>query len=65
MVASYAGIQDPGQISRLLRRLEGLGLVANTGEGHAKGEPNAWALTGKGQRLAQSIHMHSHEETNR
>jgi hypothetical protein len=42
-----------------LRRLEGLGLLENTGEGaHAKGEPNAWALTAKGERVAQSIRLH-------
>jgi AcrR family transcriptional regulator len=58
MVAHYAGVQDPGQISKLLRRLEGLGLLANTGEGHAKGEPNAWTLTPRGERVAHSIRLH-------
>jgi AcrR family transcriptional regulator len=59
MVAERAGIHDPGQVSKLLRRLESLGLLANTGEGHAKGEPNAWGLTPKGQRVAQSIRVHA------
>jgi AcrR family transcriptional regulator len=63
MVADVAGIHDPGQISKLLRRLEGLGLLANTGEGHAAGEPNAWALTGKGERVAQSIRVHHRDES--
>jgi AcrR family transcriptional regulator len=36
-VGEYAGIPDPGQISKLLRRLEGLGLLANSGPGHLKG----------------------------
>ncbi len=58
-VAERAGIRDPGQVSKLLRRLESLGLLVNTGEGHAKGEPNAWGLTGKGQRVAQSIRVHA------
>jgi AcrR family transcriptional regulator len=58
-VATVAGITDPGQISKLLRRLERLGLLLNTGAGHAKGEPNAWALTDKGQRVTHSIRMHS------
>ncbi len=58
-VASFAGIADPGQISKLLRRLERLGLLVNTGAGHAKGEPNAWALTPKGQQITQSIRLHS------
>ncbi len=63
MVADVAGIHDPGQISKLLRRLEGLGLLANTGEGHAAGEPNAWTLTGRGERVAQSIRVHHRDES--
>ncbi len=44
-IGEYAGVFDAGQISKLLARLERVGLLANTGEGHAKGEPNAWTLT--------------------
>jgi AcrR family transcriptional regulator/DNA-binding MarR family transcriptional regulator len=58
-VAERAGVRDPGQVSRLLARLERLGLLANMGEGHAKGEPNAWSLTAKGERVARSICAHS------
>jgi DNA-binding MarR family transcriptional regulator len=58
-VATRAGIHDPGQVSKLLARLERLGLLANTSEGHAKGEPNAWRLTAKGEQVARSIRMHS------
>ena len=36
-VAEAAGVRDPGQISKLLARVEGLGLVRNTGGGQAKG----------------------------
>ena len=61
-VADYAGIDDPGQVSKLLRRLERLGLLANGGPGHLKGEPNAWRLTGKGELVSQSIRMHSRFE---
>jgi AcrR family transcriptional regulator len=57
-VAERAGIHDAGQVSKLLRRLEGLGLLANSGEGHAKGEPNAWGLTPRGERVARSIRIH-------
>ncbi len=60
-VATFAGITDPGQISKLLRRLERLGLLVNTGAGHAKGEPNAWALTDQGERITHSIRMHAPE----
>jgi AcrR family transcriptional regulator len=58
-VATFAGVSDPGQISKLLRRLERLGLLANTGAGHAKGEPNAWALTPEGERVTEGIRVHS------
>ncbi len=61
-VATFAGITDPGQISKLLRRLERLGLLRNTGAGHAKGEPNAWVLTDKGKRVTHSIRMHAHDQ---
>ncbi|MGA2164962.1 MAG: TetR family transcriptional regulator [Solirubrobacteraceae bacterium] len=54
-----AGISDPGQVSKLLARLERLGLLAKTGPGRVKGEPNAWALTAKGEGVARSIRMHT------
>jgi AcrR family transcriptional regulator len=56
-VAERAGIHDPGQISKLLSRLERLGLLVNTGEGHAKGEPNAWSLTPTGLRVVQRLSL--------
>jgi AcrR family transcriptional regulator/DNA-binding MarR family transcriptional regulator len=59
VVAERSGVTDPGQISRLLARLERLGLAVNSGAGHAKGEPNAWALTAKGEQVTRSIRMHS------
>ena len=54
-VAESAGISDPGQISKLLRRLERLGLTVNTGGGHLSGEPNAWKLTPLGGQVAQRL----------
>ncbi len=65
MVAEHAGVNDPGQISKLLRRLEGLELIENSSEGHAKGEPNAWSLTPTGRQVAQSIRVHARHETRR
>ena len=50
-LAGEAGIVDAGQASKLLQRLERLGLIENTGEGHTKGASNAWALTPKGAAL--------------
>ncbi len=54
-VAESAGVTDPGQISKLLRRLEGLGLAVNTGGGHQSGEPNAWQLTPLGGKVARRL----------
>jgi AcrR family transcriptional regulator len=54
-IADAAGVEDQGQISKLLRRLESLGLLANTGQGHSKGEPNRWALTPRGTEVEQAI----------
>lgn len=58
----HAGVLDQGQISKLLARLERLGLIENGSDGHAKGEPNAWALTTKGRGVAQSIRRHARRE---
>jgi AcrR family transcriptional regulator len=54
-VAEAAGVGDQGQISKLLARLEHLGLLRNTGVGHVKGEPNAWELTARGREVEQAI----------
>jgi AcrR family transcriptional regulator/DNA-binding MarR family transcriptional regulator len=55
LIADTAGVQDQGQISKLLTRIEALGLIANTGRGQARGEPNAWVLTAKGEQIEHSI----------
>jgi hypothetical protein len=47
-VAQAAGVHDQGQISKLLGRLEKLGLIHNSGSGQPRGEPNAWTLTARG-----------------
>ncbi len=54
-IADSAGISDPGQVSKLLRRLERLGLLENHGLGHAQGEPNEWKLTPLGRQVAQRL----------
>jgi DNA-binding MarR family transcriptional regulator len=53
-IADLAGVSDQGQISKLLTRLERLELIYNTGP-HAKGDPNAWQLTPKGQEIQQTL----------
>jgi hypothetical protein len=47
-IAAVTAVTDEGQMSKLLKRLEGLGLVENTGVGHAKGMANEWGLTARG-----------------
>jgi AcrR family transcriptional regulator len=54
-IADGAGVHDQGQISKLLTRLERLGLVHNTGLGQPQGAPNAWTLTPHGQQVEQAL----------
>jgi AcrR family transcriptional regulator len=56
-VAAQAGISDQGQVSKLLTRLEHLGLVTNRGQGHVKGAANAWVLTVRGAQVEQAIRV--------
>jgi DNA-binding MarR family transcriptional regulator len=52
-ISDVAGIRDQGQISKLLTRLEGHGLLENTG-GQTLGVPNAWRLTSHGEEIARA-----------
>lgn len=54
-VGADAGIDDQGQISKLLARLERLGLVQNNGAGNVRGAPNAWSLTKRGREVEQLV----------
>jgi AcrR family transcriptional regulator len=54
-VGIAAGIDDQGQISKLLARLEKLGLVDNSGAGRVRGAPNAWLLTKKGTEVERLV----------
>jgi AcrR family transcriptional regulator len=54
-IASASGVSDEGQMSRLLTRLERVGLIRNAGMGPAKGEANAWTLTDSGQSVHSVI----------
>jgi AcrR family transcriptional regulator len=58
-VSRAAGITDAGQISKLLRRLAGLGLVENVAASYARGASNAWALTERGALLEQALRKES------
>lgn len=63
-VADAAGVSDQGQISKLLLRLQNLGLIQNTGQGPTKGEPNAWTLTPTGQEIEHTIREQTTTHTN-
>jgi AcrR family transcriptional regulator/DNA-binding MarR family transcriptional regulator len=54
-IAERAGVADAGQISKLLARLERLGLICNGGRGQSHGESNAWRLTARGCEVAQRL----------
>jgi AcrR family transcriptional regulator len=51
-IADAAGVNDQGQISKLLWRLEHLGLIAN---GAPRAGSNAWTLTPKGREVQRAI----------
>jgi AcrR family transcriptional regulator len=53
-VADGSGIADQGQISKLLSRLEGLGLIENVDRVQGKGAPNEWRLTERGERVERA-----------
>jgi AcrR family transcriptional regulator len=59
-VADAAGIADAGQMSKLLARLQGLGLIENSHPARARGaplrgEPNRWTLTPRGAEVVEAI----------
>ena len=53
-VGRVAGVDDPGQISKLLGRLQRIGLIENTAT-PIKGAANSWALTSKGTEIQRTI----------
>jgi DNA-binding MarR family transcriptional regulator len=54
-IAEAAGVSDPGQISRLLARLERNGLALNSGGESRRGEAKAWSLTKRGEGVLQVV----------
>lgn len=54
-IGDASEIADQGQISKLLSRLERLGLIENAGAAAARGEPNAWTLTQHGWQVHASL----------
>ncbi len=60
-IGELAEIPDQGQVSKLLARLQGLGLLTNTAgrDAHAKGAPNAWRLTALGERITEQLSLNT------
>jgi AcrR family transcriptional regulator len=50
-----AGMEDQGQISKLLARLQRLQLIHNIRSQNARGAPNAWSLTEQGWNIQRAI----------
>jgi DNA-binding MarR family transcriptional regulator len=55
-VSARAGVTDQGQISKLLKRLAGLGLIENRGGGQPRGGSNSWSLTPHGVKTERALH---------
>jgi DNA-binding IclR family transcriptional regulator len=56
-IGEQADLYDQGQISKLLARLQRLGLLENSGEGQARGESNAWRLSPLGERVTKQLSL--------
>jgi hypothetical protein len=54
-IAAGIGIGSDAQISRLLARMQDLGLVVNHAQPENHGGANAWQLTVDGRRLVRAL----------
>ncbi len=54
-VGDAAEVGDPGQTSKLLARLQGLGLIENAADRSIRGAPNSWMLTHRGREIQTAI----------
>jgi AcrR family transcriptional regulator len=54
-IGAKAGIDDQGQMSKLMSRLCRLGLVENVRDEADKGAPNKWVLTPRGEEVRRVI----------
>jgi len=54
-IAEASGIEDQGQVSKLLARLERLGFIENARNGLTRGAPNGWVLTRHGREVTNAI----------
>lgn len=58
-VAAAADIVDEGQVSKLLKRLVGLGLIENMASDREPGKANAWRLTARGVEVERTLRAKS------
>lgn len=54
-IGEGSGARDQGQISKLLARLERLGLIQNDTMASARGASNAWTLTQRGEEMRRAF----------
>jgi DNA-binding MarR family transcriptional regulator len=54
-IADRIGVVDEGQMSKLLTRIERLGLIENSGRAPIKSAPNAWTLTPRGVEAERAV----------
>jgi predicted transcriptional regulator len=54
-VAAAIGMADDAQISRLLARMQDLGLIFNRTQAHNHGGANSWQLTADGTRVVSAL----------
>jgi len=58
VIGKTSGVEDQGQISKLLKRLEKLGLITNAvADGPLRGMANAWRLTAEGEQITRSLRV--------
>jgi AcrR family transcriptional regulator len=63
-IAERVEIHDQGQVSKLLSRLQRVGLLTNSANGApARGDANAWLLTTSGEQVTGVIRAHSVSNT--
>lgn len=58
VVADECGIQDQGQISKLLARLERRALIENRGLGQRRGGTNSWHITERGSEILRTTNVY-------
>jgi AcrR family transcriptional regulator/DNA-binding MarR family transcriptional regulator len=60
-IGDLAEVGDQGQVSKLLARLERVGVIVNTAAGASKGEANAWTLTPAGRQVTDRINAQTQQ----